>query len=54
MKYIANYSKPKGWHIVRIVISEDNYEYISLSEEEVADIVIKLNSIACQDSDQSV
>ena len=54
MKYVAIYSKEKGWHIEKVIPDQPFNRQIALTEEEISDIVIKLNSLLCQDSEQYV
>lgn len=48
MKYIVRYDFEKGWHIAKQIESHDDVLIIPLTEDDVTDIVTKLNSIICQ------
>ena len=51
MKYITHFEMCKGWRIMKEVpvVGDDRVMIMPLTEEEVNDIVIKLNQIICQD-----
>ena len=51
MRYICHFDRVKGWNICKeIEVKDDSRPMIlHLTEEEINEIVIKLNQIICQD-----
>lgn len=48
MKYIVRYDFEKGWHIAKMIEEKDDVLILPLTENDVIEIVTKLNSIVCQ------